>query len=549
MAAFFYSNLFVIRSSGRNEDCGYNGKNNPAGVKMPNPIVECIPNFSEARRPEVVTAILAEIDAVEGVRILDRHSDMDHNRTVVTFVGPPEAVEEAAFQAIAKAGELIDLDQHQGEHPRIGAADVVPFVPISGVTMVECIEMARRVGKRVGETLKIPVYLYEEAATSPERTNLENIRRGQYELLKEEIGTNPARKPDFGPAKMSGAGATVIGARQPLIAFNVYLTTSDVAIANKIARAIRHSSGGLRYVKSMGVLVEGRAQVSMNLTNYRRTPMARVVEMIRREAQRYGVQIHHSELVGLIPNEALVDAATWYMQMDQFEPEQVLETRLYESPSQPDVGAVPEESVQFLDALASGEPTPGGGSASAYGAAMAAALVAMVGRLTVGKKKYADVEAEIWPLIEEATEIQSEMHEAVEKDAKAFEAYMKARRLPRDTEQEKADRIRAIQAASIKAAEVPLLVARHTLRIMQLATRAAEIGNVNAISDAGSASAFARAALNGAGLNVRINLLGLEKETAAARMLNELRTIEKQAEKQGESMKDILNKRGGLGIS
>ncbi len=516
---------------------------------MPNPIVECIPNFSEARRPEVVAAILAEIDAVEGIRVLDQHSDMDHNRTVVTFVGPPEAVEEAAFRAIAKAAELIDLDQHQGEHPRIGATDVVPFVPISGVTMVECIEMARRVGKRVGETLQIPVYLYEDAATSPERTNLENIRRGQYELLKEEIGTNPARKPDFGPTKVTGAGATVIGARQPLIAFNVYLTTADVAIANKIARAIRHSSGGLRFVKSMGVLVEGRAQVSMNLTNYRRTPMARVVEMIRREAERYGVQIHHSELVGLIPNEALVDAAVWYMQMDQFEPEQVLETRLYENADQSISAAVSGDSAKLLDAIASGDPTPGGGSASAYGAAMAAALVAMVGRLTVGKQKYADVEAEVWPLIEEATAIQSLMQDAVEKDARAFEAYMKARRLPRDTEQEKADRIKAIQAASIRAAEVPLLVTQNALRVMQLAGRAAEIGNVNAISDAGTASAFARAALNGAGLNVRINLLGLEKETAAARMLNELKTIEKQADKLGETLKTILDERGGLGIS
>ncbi len=516
---------------------------------MPNPIVECIPNFSEARRPEVIAAILTEIDSVEGIRVLDRHSDMDHNRTVVTFVGPPEAVEEAAFRAIAKAAELIDLDHHQGEHPRIGATDVVPFVPISGVTMVECVEMARRVGKRVGEMLKIPVYLYEDAATCPERTNLENIRRGQYEVLKEEIEINPARKPDFGPAKLSGAGATVIGARQPLIAFNIYLTTSDIAIANKIAKVIRQSSGGLRYVKSIGVLVEGRAQVSMNLTNYRRTSMAHVVEMVRLEAQRYGVQIHHSELVGLIPNEALVEAAVWYMQMDQFEPEQVLETRLYENVATPAADVVPEESVRFLDALASGEPTPGGGSASAYGAAMAAALVAMVGRLTVGKQKYADVEGEVWPLIEEATEIQSAMQGAVEKDAQAFEAYMKARRLPRDTEQEKSDRIQAIQAASINAAEVPLQVARNALTIMQLAARAAEIGNMNAISDAGTAFGFAQAAINGAGLNVRINLLGLEKETAAARMLNELMNIEKQAEKVSKSIKTTLTDRGGLGIS
>ena len=237
-------------------------------------------------------------------------------------------MEEAAYAAIAKAAELIDLDQHTGEHPRIGATDVVPFVPIRDITMQECVEMARRVGKRVGETLDIPVYLYEEAATTPERVNLENIRRGEYEKLKEEIAKNPARKPDFGPSKVGPAGATVIGARQPLIAYNVYLDTDDLATAQKIARTVRHSSGGLRFVKALGMLVDGRAQVSMNLTNYRKTPVARVVEMIRREAARYGKLIHHSELIGMIPQEALIDAAVWYLQLDQFEPNQVLEQQV-----------------------------------------------------------------------------------------------------------------------------------------------------------------------------------------------------------------------------
>jgi len=516
---------------------------------MPQPIVECIPNFSEARRPEVVAEIMAAINKEAGVRVLDQHSDIDHNRTVITFVGAPEAVEEAAFQAIAKAGELIDLEHHKGEHPRIGATDVVPFVPISGVSMVECVEMARRLGKRVGKELAIPVYLYEEAATSPERTNLENIRRGQYEGLKEEIGVNPARKPDFGPENLTGAGATVIGARQPLIAFNVYLTTDEVSIANKIARVIRNSSGGLRFVKSMGVLVEGRAQVSMNLTNFHRTSMARVVEMIRREAQRYGVQVHHSELVGLIPSEALIDAAAWYMQMDQFEPDQVLESRLIEkgAPSQDE--SLPEEAEQFLDALASDAPTPGGGSASAYGAAMAASLVVMVGRLTVGKKKYADVENQIWPVIDAASTLQTKLQAAVKEDAAAFEDYMAARRLPRDTEEQKSGRIKAIQAASIHAAQVPLQVTRDSLDVFKLAVTAASLGNVNAISDAGTAAAFCQASIKGAGLNVRINLLGLEKETQAARMLNELKNIEKQAEKLNEEMNAILNNRGGLAIS
>jgi glutamate formiminotransferase len=223
---------------------------------MPQPLIECIPNFSEARRPEVVEAIIKAIQSVPGVVVLDQHSDLDHNRTVVTLVGNPDAVEEAAFRSIQKAQELIDLNQHQGAHPRIGAADVVPFVPISDIGMVECVELARRLGKRVGEELSIPVYLYEEAASRPERQNLENIRRGQFEVLKTEIETDPERKPDFGPSKLGKAGATVIGARAPLIAFNMYLTTSDVDIAQKIAKAVRNSSGGLRFVKGMGVLVE-----------------------------------------------------------------------------------------------------------------------------------------------------------------------------------------------------------------------------------------------------------------------------------------------------
>jgi glutamate formiminotransferase / formiminotetrahydrofolate cyclodeaminase len=516
---------------------------------MPNPIVECIPNFSEARRPEVVDAIANAITAVEGVSILDQHSDMDHNRTVITLVGHPQGVEEAAFQAIAKASELIDLDQHQGEHPRIGATDVVPFVPISGVSMVDCVEMARRLGKRVGEQLKIPVFLYEEAATRPERVNLENIRRGQYETLKQEIGSNPARMPDFGPSSLSSAGATVIGARQPLVAFNVYLATDDVAIANKIARAIRHSTGGLRYVKAMGVLVEGLAQVSMNLTNFRGTSMPRVVEMIRSEAARYGVAVHHSELVGLVPNQALVDSAVWYLQMDQFDPGQILENQLMAAADQVQESPVLKKDESFLDALASGDPTPGGGSAAAYGAAMAASLVAMVARVTVGKKKYADVEVEMWQLVEEATELQLAMREAVKKDAEAFESYMKARRLPQDTDQQKTERIKAIQAASINAAEVPLHVGRHALQILQLAVKAAELGNINAISDAGSAAGLAKAALFAAGLNVRINLLGIEKDSEPARMLSELRVLENQAAKLELSLQAALNERGGLNLS
>ncbi len=295
-------------------------------------IVECVPNFSEGRRPEVIGQIAAAIEGVGGVKILDRSPDPDHNRTVITFVGAPEPVGDAAFAAIARAAELIDMDQQRGEHPRMGAADVVPFVPIAGVTMDDCVALARQVGARVGEELGIPVYLYEAAATRPERVNLGEIRpkSHQYEQKKTDVGRDEKWTPDFGPAKVGKAGLTAIGARAPLVAYNVYLTSENVAIAEKIAKAMRHSSGGLRYVKARGFLVEGRAQVSMNLTDFTQTPIFRVVEMIRREAARYGVGIESSELIGMIPQRALIDTAVWYLQLDNFEPRLVIENRLAE---------------------------------------------------------------------------------------------------------------------------------------------------------------------------------------------------------------------------
>jgi len=293
-------------------------------------IVECVPNFSEGRRSEVLNAIAEAIRRHADVRLLDIERDADHNRSVFTLVAPPEALVPAMFDAIKTAAGLINLDQHRGQHPRIGATDVVPFVPVRGVTMEECIALARELGRRVGEELGIPVYLYEQAATRPERVNLADVRRGEYEGLKVEIETDADRAPDFGPARLGTAGATVIGARAPLIAFNVYLNTSNVEIAKAIAKAVRHSNGGLRYVKALGLLVNGKAQVSMNLTDFTKTPVHRVVELVRLEAARYGVSVESSELVGMIPQQALVDAAAWYLQLHNLESTMVLENRLVE---------------------------------------------------------------------------------------------------------------------------------------------------------------------------------------------------------------------------
>lgn len=511
---------------------------------MPQPIVECIANYSEARRPEVINNITAAIESVPGVLVLDHHSDTDHNRTVITFVGPPQEIEEAAFRSIAKAAELINLDEHTGEHPRIGATDVVPFVPISGVTMQECVEIARRLGGRVGKELSIPVYLYEEAATRPERQNLENIRRGQYEALKLEMGSKPERTPDFGPNQVGPAGATVIGARQPLVAFNVYLATDDLQVAKKVAQALRHSSGGFRYVKALGLLVDGKAQVSMNLTNFRSSPIHRVVETIRREAARYGTSIHHSELVGLIPQEALVDSAVWYMQLDQFEPEQILERRLYTAlqDNQPEK----VQSLDFLDALSAGTAAPGGGAAAAYAGAAAAALVAMVARLTIGKKKYAAIEARMQEILVQAEELRQQLTGGIDKDSRAYEQVMLALKLPKDTEAQQAARQEAIEQATLAATLTPLETAQQAVQVLELAVEVIAQGNVNAISDGGTAAALARASLTGAGLNVRININSLKDRQPAEPLLVKLFELEEKAARWEKEIHKTLVERGGL---
>ncbi len=292
------------------------------------PLVECVPNFSEGRRGTVIAELVAVVEQAAGVRVLDVHSDADHNRTVITFAGEPEPVVEAAFMVVAQAARLIDMDQHQGQHPRLGATDVLPLVPLEDITVAECADLARRLGERIGRELNIPVYLYEAAATRPERVNLANVRRGEYEGLKATISRDPARQPDFGPTVIGPAGAIAIGARLPLIAYNVYLTTSDVEIARSIAKKVRFSSGGLPHVKALGLLVKGRAQVSMNLTNYVQTPMHQVMELVRNEADRHGVAVHSSELVGLIPQAALLAAVRHYLQLDDFDLEQTIEARL-----------------------------------------------------------------------------------------------------------------------------------------------------------------------------------------------------------------------------
>jgi len=473
-------------------------------------IVECVPNFSEGRRPEVIDAILAEIKSVPGVLLLDREMDKDHNRAVVTFVGGPEEVKSAAFKAIAKATELIDMEKHQGEHPRMGATDVVPFIPISDVTTQDCVVLAEQLGKEVGEKLQIPVYLYESAAKRPDRVNLADVRRGEYEGIKSEIETNPDRKPDFGPAKMHPtAGAVAIGCRMPLIAFNVYLGTPYVGIAKKIARSIRFSGGGLRFCKALGFEIKerGLAQISMNLVNYRKTPIFRVFEMIKAEADRYGVPIVASEIVGLTPQDALLDVSEYYLRLENFKKEQVLESKLMTF-----AGGEKEGLEGFIEQVASSSPAPGGGSVSAVCGALAGALSSMVCRLTIGKKKFKEVTDELKGVLEKAEEIRKQMEEFIVKDAESFDGVMDAFKLPRYTDEEKEKRNRAVQEATKGAISVPLQVMEKGLEALKLSSIVVEKGNPNMVSDAGVSALSAKTAVEGAYYNVRINLNSIEDQ-------------------------------------
>lgn len=470
-------------------------------------LIECVPNFSEGRRREVVEALMEAIAAVPGAILLDSEMDPDHHRSVVTFAGEPEPVMEAAFRAVACARERIDLTHHQGEHPRMGAADVVPFVPVEGVTLEDCAAMARRVGERIGRELDIPVFLYEAAASRPERTSLADVRRGEFEGLRDQIGRDPARQPDYGPAKIHPtAGATAVGARRFLVAFNANLTTGDVRVARAIAAAIREQSGGLKHVRALGFSIEGgrRAQVSMNLVNTEATPIHRVLALVRDEAARRGAAISGCEVVGLVPEFAMLDAAEHALQLENFRRDQVLELRLRQPPL---TGAVSLGGL--LDQVASPAPTPGGGTVSAVAGALAAALAAMVAGLTLGRKKYAAAEADMKAVRERAQTLRTALLGLGRRDGEAFEAVLRARRLPEATPAEAEARGAALQAAELEAARVPLATAQACLGVLELAALAAEHGNVNACTDAGVAGLLARAGAEGALLNVEINLKSL----------------------------------------
>jgi glutamate formiminotransferase/formiminotetrahydrofolate cyclodeaminase len=481
-------------------------------------LIECVPNFSEGRDPAKVATLIETMSKVPGVWVLDHEMDADHNRSVITLAGEPEAVAEAAVLGAGRAMELIDMNHHQGAHPRVGATDVVPFIPVEGVTLEDCVALARNAGNEIWKRYRIPVFFYEAAATRPDRVNLENVRRGQFEGMKEELKKNHDRQPDVGEPKMHPtAGVTVVGARKFLVAYNVNLNTPDVGIANKIAKAIRFSSGGMRYVKSMGVELKARnlAQVSINLTDYEQTPMHRVYESVKREAERYGAVPVGSEIVGLVPKKAIEMAADYFLQLENFSPAQVFENKLAAvlsgSPlEEKKDGKLAAMARPFVDAVAEPSATPGGGSVSAFAAALAAALGQMVAGLSRKKKAQAAHADKLSEHLDALRREAGALTEAIDNDAGSYDAVMAAFKLPQGNASEIAKRDEAIQSATTGAAEVPLKVAERAVALFERLGQLETIAAASMKSDLKVARLMAEAGARGAMANVEINLDGIK---------------------------------------
>lgn len=552
-------------------------------------LVECVPNFSEGRNRTVIDAITAEIRDTDGAHLLDVDPGRDTNRTVVTFVAEYDRAVEAAFRAIRKAAQLIDMSKHSGAHARQGATDVCPFVPVAGVTMEECVELAKQLGKRVGEELGIPVYLYEYAATREDRRNLADIRTGEYEALAEKLG-KPEWKPDFGPAEFNArSGATVIGARKFLIAYNVNLNSRDKRFANDIALEIREAGrnkrgpdgkfvrdengepikqpGTLEECKAVGWVIEEyrRAQISINLTDFEVTPPHVAFDEVKKQAEERGLRVTGSELVGLIPLQAMLDAGYHYIELQGSSPgvpeADVIETAIQSMGLREVAPFDPKEKIieyrvagetplanmtvsDFVDLTSTDAPAPGGGSVAALLGSLCGALTAMVANLTIGKKAYQEVEEEMKRCARAAQEQKARFVKAIDDDTHAFDGVLEAMRMPRDTDAEAAARDAAIQTATRQAIEVPLGVLRECRGALDAVEPVAAKGNTNSISDAGVAAMCLRGAAGGAYLNVMINLPGITdagyRKTTAA----EARTILDEVRTRTDTVVDRID--GGL---
>ena len=551
-------------------------------------LVECVPNFSEGRDREKINAITREIESTPQVTLLDVDPGESTNRTVVTLIGTPEGVKEAAFKAIKKASEVLDMSQHTGAHSRIGATDVCPFVPVTGVTMEDCVKLAHEVAKRVAKELNIPVYLYEEAAQKPERKNLATIRIGEYEGLPEKF-KDPEWAPDYGkPVFNPKTGATVIGAREFLIAYNINLNTKDRKLAHEIALNIREKGrakrdkegkiirdkngkaikvpGKFKEIKAVGWHIEdyGIAQISINFTNYKITPPHIVFDEVRKQAEKLGLRATGCELVGLIPKEAMLGAGRYYLEKQGKStgvPEEELIRTAVISLGLTDVAPFEQEKKiieyqfkevenslldlnlrEFANELSMDSPAPGGGSTAALSGALSAALSSMVSNLTVGKKEYDDVQKDVKKFAVSAQDSKDEFLRAVDLDTMAFNKVMDALKLPKKTNEQKEEKARAIEEASQKATLVPLGVLEKSFEALKLAKEVALKGNKNSLSDAGVAGLMAQAAAEGAYYNVMINLPGLEDTDFVSKTKKQAKELVKKAQKLGDELKEIIHK-------
>lgn len=551
-------------------------------------LVECVPNFSEGRDREKINAITKEIESTPQVTLLDVDPGESTNRTVVTFIGTPEGVKEAAFKAIKKASEVLDMSQHTGAHSRIGATDVCPFVPVTGVTMEDCVQIAHEVGERVAKELNIPVYMYEEAAQKPERRNLATIRIGEYEGLPEKF-KNPEWAPDYGkPVFNPKTGATVIGAREFLIAYNINLNTRDRKLAHAIALNIRERGrakrdkegkiirddsgksikipGKFKEIKAVGWYIEdyGIAQISINFTNYKITPPHIVFDEVQKEAKKLGLRATGCELVGLIPKEAMLMAGRYYLEKQGKSPgvpeEELIRTAVISlglndvSPFEPEKKIIEyqfkevENSLldlnlrEFANELSMDSPAPGGGSTAALSGALSTALSSMVSNLTVGKKEYESVQKEMKKFAMSAQDLKDEFLRAVDLDTIAFNKVMDALKLPKKTDEQKEEKARAVEEASQEATLVPLGVLEKSIEALKLAKEVALKGNKNSVSDAGVAGLMAQAAAEGAYYNVKINLPGLEDADFKSKTKKQAVNFVKKARMLGDELKEILEK-------
>lgn len=538
-------------------------------------IVECVPNFSEGSNLNTINAIVDEIKSVENVVLLDIDPGQAANRTVVTFAGEPEAVKEAAFRAIRKAIELIDMTKHKGEHPRLGAVDVVPFVPVKNITMEEVVKLSHEVAQRVARELKVPVYMYEHSATTPERKSLADIRKGEYEGLPEKL-KDPNWKPDYGePIFNPKSGAMVIGARDFLIAYNINLNTKDKKLANKIAKEIREKGklvkqedgtkvrvpGKLKHVRAIGWYIDeyGIAQISINLTNYKETPLWKVFETAEEEAQKLGLRVTGSEIVGLVPLDALLDTGRHFLkkqgksrgipekeildiaikslglnEVARFEPDKKIIDYILKDKTKERLQHM--TLSEFANELSIDSPAPGGGSVAALMGALSASLSAMVSNLTHGKKKYREFWEEMDEIGQRAQVLKDKYLELIDKDTEAFDNVMAAFSLPKKTEEDKKIREQAIKEATIKATLIPLTVLKETLNLIDLAESVAEKGNVNSISDTGVAAVAALSAAKSAYLNVIINTASIDDNEFNEKTNKEAEEILKEIERRATSL-------------